>query len=279
MLRLFRTRRSHRRALVEAIGDALPPSLPQLTLKALQLLRDPDASMSRIGQLISADPGMSVVVLKAINCVGHGMKRRIDSASHAVNLLGRRRVESLVLVQAISERLPCAEGGAFDIQAFWSLSAYRATLARRLTLRHEPSSADLAFTAALLQDMSIPLLFQHNPGAYGALLSRWRRREIELHGEEQERFGWDHAQVSRWLGERWNLSDDLLEAIGSHHDEQTSPPAVRMVSGLREPDDPPGTALILQESAALLGLSQEQAQDVIDLSREEARALGSALVT
>ncbi len=275
MIRLFRTKRSARRALLKVLNDTPPPSFPQLAMEVLKQLREPSPSMGKIGRLISADPGMSVTMLKAINCAAYGLRRRVDSTSHAVNLLGQRRVEGLVLSLAVSEVLPT--GDPKENRLFWQTAAERATLARRISRLIAPESTDLAFTAALLQDMSLPLLRHHRPRQYQPLMDAWNNRDIELHEEEQRRFGWTHAEVARWLGEEWGFGEELLQAIGSHHDEASGLQAVNLVGLLRAPDDQEGIEQLIATLTDSTSFTPEQILTLIEQSAEESKELGVLL--
>jgi len=41
---------------------------------------------------------------------------------------------------------------------------------------------------------------------------------ISMRHAEQEVFGVDHAEVSGWMCQRWNLPEDLVDAVRFHHD-------------------------------------------------------------
>lgn len=276
MLRLFRSRRSRRSALVEALGGAAPPSFPRLAMQTLKLLRDPNVHLGQVGQIIAADPGMSVAVLKTVNCAAYGLRSRVSSVPHAVNLLGRRQIEGIVLALAVNESMPRNPAG-LDSRAFWRLSAERAVLARRIAREIAPESTDLSFTAALLQDMSLPLLCAHREREYRPLLESWSNREANLQAEEALMFGWTHAQVAEWLGEAWHFSEDLLQAIGSHHDSVGGLLPVKLVGLLRDVDDEIGVEELIETLRTVAALDPDQTLAMVRESVEESRELGSLL--
>ncbi len=227
---------SPRQNLVTLLGTTELPQLPAITMRVLETLRDPNADNATIAALVSQDPGLSVKVLRTVNSAAFGLRRPIDNVQHAVAVLGRAPLESMVLAVAVAASLPKQAPG-LDHRRFWGAAARRAATAQRLCELYEPQARLVAFTAGLLQDMAIPLLAQSVGGDYGALLQDWHDNGGQLDGRERDTYGWDHAVVASWLCAEWRFPDSLSAAITGHHGGAQAPGAVRLVGMLPECDD------------------------------------------
>ena len=227
--------------LRKALGGARLPSFPAVTMQVLDAVRDPDAPTSTIGGLVQQDPALTVKLLKTVNSAASGLQRRCESVPHAVALLGRARVEQLVLAVAVSEALPKLTAPGYSPDRFWRTAARRATVAQSLADVLDPKSKSVSFTAALLQDMAVPLLVQRRGRFYCQLLEQWHGDEGDLDALEQQAFGFTHADIASWLADDWSFPEQLGYALGGHHGseepELQAPPPVRLVSVMGEHDE------------------------------------------
>ena len=67
----------------------------------LAMLRDPESSMTDIAEQLQVDPGMHVKVLKTVNAAAFGLITRVTNLQHAAKLLGRSRLEAIILSHAV----------------------------------------------------------------------------------------------------------------------------------------------------------------------------------
>lgn len=257
------------------LGKYELPSLSSSMINLLGLLRDPETPMSEVATQVEMDPGLTVRILRLINSAGFGLMTQVSNLQHAVSLLGRSRLESLVLTFAATDRIPvrmeCLETGRF-----WSAAARRATLARVVAQHLHAATQAEAFTAALLHDIAVPVLASANPAGYADLLEFWRsNEEARLDLLEQELFGFDHARVGALMAEDWGLPEYLVQAIAGHHEPvgQTAPdPAVRLVSRLRywpESDPTEGIKKVAEEE---FGIDPPLFDEMIARSNADAEA-------
>lgn len=255
------------------LGEADLPTFPGVAVRALEELRDPDFDLRKVARLVETDPGLSVAVLRAANSALYSLRNNARTVGHAVGLLGRGRVESLLLTISVREALPRPRTPWFDPGEFWHAAALRGTLARGIAERICPTRASEAFTAALLQDLAMPLLAERVSDKYAPVLERWRAEEGPLVGLERSTLGWDHAEIGLMLAEMWGFPMDLCGAIAGHHElaEQAVPTPERWVAGL-------GSGAELPDSLALLGnelvdrgvMGEADATDLIDAAQVDA---------
>lgn len=209
--------------LRELVGDFELPTFSSVAVSTLSLLRE-EGDMAEIAKRLMADPGLTVRMLRTVNSAAFGMRSEVTNLQHAVSLLGRARVEALVLTAAVGGALPAMQD--INARAFWRTSARRACLARGIATQVRPAESIECFTAGLLQDMAIPVLARSHADRYPALFAE-AEADPAIHLEELERdaFGYDHAQVGAVMAETWALPDGLVTAIASHHTDGTGAPA------------------------------------------------------
>lgn len=277
MFKLFR-----RNTLADVIGDAELPSFPAVVARALALVRDADRPVSEAADAIANDPGLSVKLLGTVNSAAFALRHEVRSVHHAVALLGRNQVESILIASAVRQALPDAPAPGFRAPRFWSGSALRAALAGRLAEALDPATRSESFTAALLQDMAVPVLAHRRTADYGPLLERYHAEPCALHELERDAFGWDHAHVARMLCESWQFPALLTEAIACHHgtedaaEELTHLPAVDLVAVLHESREAETVERLVELARSRHALEPDRVVAAVEAAREESAALAQA---
>lgn len=249
--------------LQELIGDYELPSFPAVAMTTLSLIRE-EADMAEVAASLMADPGLTVRILRTVNSAAFGMRKRVTNLQYATSLLGRSRVESLVLTAAVGSALP--DSGVIDIPAFWRTSARRACLASRIAAVVDPGSQIESFTAGLLQDMAVPVLAASHGDRYAALWGRSESDEgVHLEELELDAFGYDHAQVGAVLAETWGLPEPLITAISDHHAAgQRAPSAVEAVAHVRHREPPDELDELRDHCRAALELDADALDPIIE---------------
>jgi len=216
--------------------------LPSFSLSVVNLLgklRDPESSIKAIADELEVDPGLHVRVLKTVNSVAFGLSHKVSNMHHAVSMLGRARLESLVLSVAVKNNLAAEKTPEWlDMRIFWRAAARRAALARGLAQKLHPESQAESFTAGLLQDMAVPVIARIKAAHYQKLYEQWNLidEESNLVQIEQKGLNLNHANIGAQMAQNWGFPPNLIEMISNHHTAETSkltPLAVQIVSLLK----------------------------------------------
>ena len=278
MFKLFARTKTDPEAELKQILDGYElPTFPAIYLEALRQVRDADSSATALADTLATDPGLTMRLLRTVNSAAFGLRSQIKSVHHAVSLLGRSSIESMLLSLASHSALPSDPTPGFDPKRFWKTAARRAATARALADASDPSGRSECFTAALLQDMALPMLSDRFGNAYAELLERWHTGDGELQVMEREQFGWDHARVAVLLCAQWSFPESIAEAISAHHGSddpeihQLQP--VNLVARIREVDDGPGLERFIEEVHATLGLEPDRVRELVDESFHDAEEI------
>ncbi len=237
--------------LKKVLANAQLPALPQSAIRLLELSQDPTNGPAEFAVPIESDPGLTGQVLRFVNSSYFGFSREISSIKLAITLVGIRTIKNFALWSAVFSLMPNPKCGPFDLKNLWQDSLRRALFARATGKLLGMKEAEEPFSAALLQDMAIPLLAKEAPGAYNKLLDSRKDGAVRLSALERQVFGWTHADAGAMIARQWNLPDEFAVLIEGHLD---------LDEQLKEPrKDPAAIAVAL--SALLPATSDGQWND------------------
>ncbi len=270
-----------KKALRNALKDSSLPPFPGATMRVLSQLRDPGTPVSEIGTTLQNDPGLSVSLLRTVNSAAFSLRSPVQNVSHAVSLLGRSQVESLVLATSVSQVINNT-AKTLDQAAFWRGASRRAATARALADLLHPATAAESFSAALLQDMAIPMIAEAQAEAYAPLLRAWQEDQVDLMALEREAFHWDHAEVASWMCHEWQFPEQLTVSIAGHHPGDSSipiaPPAISLSADLSDMEADRGREHVIETLACNYSIPKDTAVTLIGRAREEGDALAKAML-
>lgn len=211
--------------LLELVGGMHTlPSLPTLYREVMQELQSPDASIDKIGQIISKDLGMLTKMLQVVNSPFYGLPRRISSATQAVALLGLEAIKSLVLSMKVFSQFESSSQAFFSLDVLWNHGMTTGRYARTIAKEQGTDTRIMedAFTAGLLHDVGLLVLATNTPDQYTETLALMQNQGIAEWQAERQVLGATHAEVGGYLLGTWGLSDTIVEAVAFHHDPMRS---------------------------------------------------------
>jgi HD-like signal output (HDOD) protein len=194
------------------------PAMSQTAIRLMELSHDPNKGPADYAVPIELDPGLTVQVLNFVNSSWFGFRDKISNVKRAASLVGIRTIKNFVLWNAVFNVISKPKCGAFCLVGLWQDSLRRALFARTFARIMGIKETDEIFTAALLQDMAVPLLAKELPDAYAKLFDarlksayRCRLSELEVYA-----FGWHHASAAKIVAQQWNLPESLAKLIEVH---------------------------------------------------------------
>lgn len=213
-------------ALVNVISciESLP-SLPSLYTEVVNEVNSPNSSLSKVGEIVSKDVGMSAKILQLANSPIFGLPGHITIPAKAVLLLGLETIKSLILSVKIFSRFEQAEVQGFSINGLWDHSIATGIIARSLATQHdlEQKKIDEAFMAGLLHDVGKLILLDRFPEKCREILRAQNSCKCRSWEAESHVIGTTHAHVGAYLLGIWGLSEEIVEAIAFHHSPRQCP--------------------------------------------------------
>jgi HD-like signal output (HDOD) protein len=259
------------------------PSFPAVVMNVLSSLRDPQVNMAAVAEQLEADPGLHVKVLRLVNSAAFALANDVTNLHRAVTLLGRARLETMVLTHAVTDKISAECPAGFDADSFWLAAARRAFIARSLASLMGVRAEVETFTVGLLQDMAVPVLAARLGSSYQDLLAAWRDDpDLEpLDRLEQQRFELDHPTVGALMAKNWGLPDYLVKGIALHHEaaEQKEPVAAAsfIVSPIKMSMEPDQQARLIASAKTALSLPEKAVEERVEAALEQADAFASQL--
>jgi HD-like signal output (HDOD) protein len=203
---------------IESMLDGLItlPSLPSTVVRILGMLDNPDARLQDVGKIIAQDPSLSLKSLRLVNSAFFNLRDKVNSVERGIVLLGVKVVRNIVVTASVFETL---KGGETSLLRH----AVACGTAGRLLAKHTGANSAItdpgeAFMYGLLHDIGKIVLQQSLPAEWGRVTSAVAQGKLSAHAIETHEIGVDHAELGALLGTRWKLQEDLVAAIGGHHD-------------------------------------------------------------
>jgi HD-like signal output (HDOD) protein len=199
------------------IDNARLPTMPQATLRIMELASDPLASLDQVSSVVATDPTLAGRVLGLANSALLCRGKRFESLDRAVIHLGVMRIRSLALALRLFAFKPKQRLKSFDFGYYWRYCLACAVAAKLIAGQTGEPEPEEAFVAGLLMDIGILALQEAHPHEYAKILkakARSSRRRCEL---EYDAWGYDHADIGAAIAAYWGLPRRLGDAIRLHH--------------------------------------------------------------
>ena len=200
------------------------PALPTLYAELMEELKSPHVSMSKVGEIVSKDLGMSAKILQIINSAFFGLPTRVSCPTHAVQLLGLETIKALALTVQVFGGFASPDSALVSHEALLRHGLKTAALARAIMKaeKADQSAVDDSFLGGLLHDLGILVLTTHRPESYRDALALMRDEQIPVWDAEKKIFGASHGEVGGYLIGLWGLPMLLVEAVTFHHNPSES---------------------------------------------------------
>ena len=197
------------------------PVLSPLASKILRMSQDEDTQASKLAELISQDPGMAVNMLVMANSGYYGGGRhKVTSVVQAVQLLGFSRIANLALsicFHHLIKDMNAPQTSAINHMQFWRRSIFSSMAGRAIGKHFAYPDTELAFLAALLQDIGILALHEVAADEIKGIQDQSPKDHADLCRLELEYLSVDHSQVGAWLAQQWDLPAEFQVAILYSH--------------------------------------------------------------
>lgn len=182
----------------------------------MQIANQPDFDIDEMTQVFASDTGLTAKVLRFVNSSHFGLRNRVTDIRHGILLCGAKRIQTIALALSTVKTLP-TNGKGFDRLAFWQDALQRAVFSQTLSAKIARGMEGEAFTAALLQNMALPILLSRWETHYLPVYTIAQQSGQALVEVEEEHLSWNHAQAGAWMARNWGFLDVSVCCIGLHH--------------------------------------------------------------
>ena len=211
---MFKKRNLQVDKVLERISQ--PPPSPVAT-KILGLLRDENAGVRNLAEVITKDQAFTARILKIVNSAYYGLAQKVTTVTRAVSVLGFDTIKSLALTLYTFGTLGEEKNDVITVGQLWEHSLGCAVGSRRIAAQGGRESSEEAFVAGLLHDMGKALFYQYFREEFIEAVRIVEKEGISLSEAEIRTLGTDHAAAGEVWAAKWNLPPVIQYAIRYHH--------------------------------------------------------------
>lgn len=204
-------------------------TLPEITLRIIELVEDPTSTAQDLHKIISNDPALCSRILKVVNSAFYGLPRQIGSINRAIVLLGLNAVKNIAIAASLAKLF---RGGElcpmFNARDLWVHSIATAATAKLIADELKLNLPDEAFLAGLIHDIGIMVEMQGDRHKLVEVFEKMNFGEDGIPTEnmmdcEREVFGATHQEFGAALCEKWKFPKSFGAVAGHHHDPMELP--------------------------------------------------------
>lgn len=209
------------------------PIVPEVATKIMELNEDSESlSSSELTRLITLDPYLSASILKIANSALYSRRNEIKELDTAVNLIGFRKIKTMVLLLA-GASLFKKNTNSFFYKLFWSHSIISAFVCRDIAdLIENEANKDEFFTASLIHRIGEVPLYLSDKDKYLELIDHMGQGDFVLSDIEMKTFNVNSCLIGGELLTYWEFPEDLIKSakFSSSNDLSYSDPLVDSVT-------------------------------------------------
>lgn len=193
-------------------------SLPDVVIRANELLESDQADLDAIGEVISHDPALSAQLLKLVNSAFYSFPGEVDTITRAITLVGTKELHSLIMASSATSIFNAIAPELIDMNSFWHRSVFAGLIAKRLAVMSDISrTGEVQFLSGLFHDVGRLVIFNQLPQQASLILSKTQSAHCATHEMEELLLGFNSAQVGACLLQSWRLPKVIWEPILHQH--------------------------------------------------------------
>lgn len=209
-------------------------TLPEVTMKIIQLVEDPDSTAQDLNKVISNDPALGARILKVVNSAFYGLPGQIGSINRAIVLLGLNAVKNIAIAASLGKLF---RGGKisqhFDARDLWTQSIATATGTRLLAEKVGLGLPDEAFLAGLIKDIGIMVEIQAKRPQFVEVVEKVHSQpELKFRDVEMDIIGATHEHFGAGICKLWKFPASFAYVTGFHHHPWDLPATNRALTNL-----------------------------------------------
>ena len=209
-------------------------TLPEITLKIIELVDNPRSTAQDLNKLISNDPALVARILKVVNSAFYGLPGQIGSINRAIVLLGLNAVKNIVIAASLAKLF---RGGRvsphFSAKDLWTHSVIAVgVFSKMIVVKINNTLPDEAFLAGLIHDMGILVELQAFREPLVEIAEKSANGTERYTDIETQIIGVDHQMLGAGLTTKWKFPRSFQYVTGHHHNPMALAPECRWLTSV-----------------------------------------------
>ena len=256
-------------------------TLPEITLRIVQVVQDPRSTAHDLHKIVRNDPALSARVLRVVNSAFYGLPGQIGSIDRAIMLLGLNAVKNIAIAASLSKMFKQPpRSDELTGKDLWTHSVAVGAANKLITSVIGLELPDESFLCGLIHDIGLVAVMQSRGAVIPDLVAQAGAGASFAHAEAQV-VGATHPQIGMALAALWKFPRSFQYVAGYHHTPSNLARENRLLAVVTHVADvlcaQKGLGLKLHVDAEEvdpafldeLGLTNEQIEEVSDKIEEE----------
>lgn len=198
-------------------------TLPEITLKIVELVEDPKSTAQDLHEVINNDPALCSRILKVVNSSFYGLPGQIGSINRAIVMLGLNAVKNIAIAASLTKLFRGGElTPAFSARDLWEHSVQTAATTKLISDSLKMGLGDEAFLAGLVHNIGTMVEMQFDRNKLIEVLRQVAPDtsgvpEQDMLTVEEQVFGANHQHFGSGLCEKWKFPSNFVAVTGFHH--------------------------------------------------------------
>lgn len=193
------------------------PTLPATAQRILTVVDDNLSSIRILESVIENDPPIAAKILSVANSAFWGFNTPALTLSSAILRIGFNNVKNIALgISLMTVMDGSRQKRSLEYERVFNHSVAVGFIASLISEKLKMGRTEEALISGILHDMGFLVLSRYFPDAYEDVLTALTG-DNGLIEAEMEVLDFTHADIGRWLAEKWNLPDIISDTISFHH--------------------------------------------------------------
>lgn len=211
----------------QVVGNAIREishiaTLPEVTLKIVELVENPKSTAQDLHKLISTDPALCSRILKVVNSSFYGLPGQIASINRAIVMLGLNAVKNIAIAASLAKLFRGGElTSGFSAKDLWTHSNATSIAAKMLADSLKLGLSDEAFLAGLVHDIGVMVEMQFDRSKLVDIFEKLGNGKdgpaANMLEVEESILGANHQDFGIGLCEKWKFPKSFAAVTGYHH--------------------------------------------------------------
>lgn len=201
-------------------GDLKLASPPTVYSELQKVIEDSAKSLADAAIIIEKDAALAIKLLKIVNSAFYGFPSQISSISQAINLIGTKELQNIILSTIVIERFSKVPNELMSMHDFWARNLRCALIAQEIDRHLDKEYSNAAFICGLLHHIGQLVFFLRIPELARevtlSLQTVSNPTDLDETKAEKRIIGFDHYQTGAALTKLWKLPEVITASIKLH---------------------------------------------------------------
>jgi len=196
--------------------DGFAP-LPGVAMKILDMVADPETTSGDLEMVVRGDISLVASVLKLANSAFYGVRRQVDSLHHALLLIGKSEVQSLVLSKVMFQAFKVPDGFEKELLVGVWRHSLECALAAETIGKQIGEDSPVFFLGGMMHDIGKLVVIKNFIQDIDELKHYGELDEEQGLEVEHDTLGCGHDELGAMLLHRWMFPEEIEEILREHH--------------------------------------------------------------